>query len=275
MRAARIRFAAILLAVLTGSCGGSAWPEPGHGPSAIELTATQRHLADELVSLFEHGEPEPRYGAVESLGDGRGLTCGTIGFTTSSDEVREIVESYDAAVPGSRLARHLPRLRELADAGSDDTGGLPGFAEDWAAAAGDPAFRAEQDRLTDQLAYGPALQDAHRLGLRTPLGVAVLFDSAVQHGTGDDPDGLPALIDRATQRAGGTPAGGVAEPAWLVAFLDVRADTLRNPHDRDTRDAWSESVDRVAALRDLVNRADYGLAAPLTVTLDGDEHELR
>ncbi|WP_433046173.1 chitosanase [Dactylosporangium sp. CS-033363] len=275
MRAARIRIAAMLLAVLTGACGTSAWPEPGHGPSTIALSERQRYVADELVSLFEHGGPEPQYGAVEELADGRGLTCGTIGFTTSSTEVREIVEVYDAAAPGSRLARHLPRLRELADAGSDDTGGLPGFAEDWRAAAGDPAFRAEQDRLTDRLAFDPALEHAHRLGLRTPLGVAVLFDSAVQHGTADDPDGLPALIARATQRAGGTPAAGVAEPAWLVAFLDVRADTLRNPHDRDTRDAWSESVDRVSALRDLVNRAAYDLAAPLAVTLDGDEYDLR
>ncbi|WP_426513891.1 chitosanase [Dactylosporangium sp. McL0621] len=275
MRPARMWIAAILLAFLTGACGGPAWPEAGHGPSAIELTATQRHLADELVSLFEHGDPDPHYAAVEALGDGRGYTCGTIGFTTSSTEVRTIVEAYDAEAPGSRLARHLPRLRELADAGSADTAGLPGFAEDWAAAATDPKFRAEQDRLTDRLAFGPALADAHRLGLRTPLGVAVLYDSAVQHGTDDDPDGLPALITRATQRAGGTPATGVDEQDWLGEFLDVRAETLRNPHDKDSREAWAESVDRVDALRDLVDNDRYGLEPPVKFTLDGDDQELR
>jgi chitosanase len=113
--------------------------------------------------------------------------------------VRTVVEAYVADVPDSRLGRHLPRLRELAEHGSADASGLSGFPEDWAAAARDSVFRAAQDTLADRLTFTPALDAARRLGIRTPLGVAVLYDTAVQHGVADDPDGLPALIRRATR----------------------------------------------------------------------------
>jgi chitosanase len=275
MRRAGIGLVAALLAVLPAACGGEPWPAAGHGPSTIELTADQRHIADELVSAFEHGDPAPHYEAVETLGDGRGYTCGTLGFTTSSTEVRTLVEAYTAEVPDSPLARYLPRLRELADGGDAATGGLDGFAGDWKAAAADPRFRAQQDALADRLDFSPALREARRLGLRTPLGVAVLYDTAVQHGTGDDPDGLPALIARATRRAGGDPAGGVEEQEWLGAFLDEREDTLRHPADRDTAAVWAESADRVDALRELVDDDRFRLDPPVPITVYGDDYELR
>ena len=177
--------------------------------------------------------------------------------------------------PGSRLARHLPRLRELAERGSGDTSGLSGFPEDWAAAAADPAFRAEQDALADRLAFTPALEIAHRLGIRTPLGVAVLYDSAVQHGTADDADGLPALTDRATRQAGGDPASGGhrADVAGGVPRRPLQ--TLRHPHDKDTREAWAASAGRADALRDLVEDNQHQLEPPLRISVFGDEHELR
>jgi chitosanase len=266
-----------VIVLLTGACSGrgNGWPAPAIGPSTVKLTTDQRRVADELVNVFEYSSPSPRYGSCTDLGDGRGFTCGKVGFTTSSTEVRDIVGAYVEQVPGSPLARHLPRLRELADSGSGSTSGLPGFAADWAKAATDPAFRAEQDTFADRLNYAPALAAAHTIGLRTPLGVAILYDTAVQHGTSDDPDGLPALLAGTRERTGGNPADGVAEKAWLLAFLDVRADDLRNPHDAESRDAWSASVDRVDALRGLVDDDRPDLTPPVTITVDGDDYQLR
>jgi chitosanase len=279
MRRLSLGCVALLLAACAAAggaaCGSQPWPVGAKGPSTIALTAQQRNLADQLVNVFEYGGPAPRYTAVEALGDGRGYTCGKIGFTTSSREVLTAVEAYVAKVPDSRLGRHLPRLRELAERGSGDTAGLSGFPEDWAAAAQDPAFRAEQDALADRLTFNPALESARRLGIRTPLGVAVLYDTAVQHGTAEDPDGLPALIERATRETKGEPATGVAEQTWLEAFLDARAETLRHAHNPDTRAVWAESVDRADALRDLVNTDRHQLEPPLKITVFGDEHELR
>ena len=232
-------------------------------------------MAAQLVNVFEYSRPDARYDACADLHDGRGLTCGTVGFTTSSTEVRDVVTTYVQEAPDSPLAKYLPRLRELADRGSDSTDGLSGFTGDWAQAADDPAFRAAQDGLTDRLTYEPAVATARTLGLRTPLGVAILFDTAVQHGTSDDPDGLPALVARTDDNMDGRPADGVAEKAWLLEFLDVRADDLRHPHDPGTRDVWAASVDRVDALRDLVHDGQHQLSPPIDVTVDGDDYTLR
>ncbi|GAB3796268.1 chitosanase [Micromonospora zhanjiangensis] len=267
-----------LLLVLVSACArtpADPWPEPVAGPSDVVLPAVQRRIADELVSVFENGTADPRYDYVERLDDGRGYTCGKIGFTTDGPEVRDVVAAWAKRRPGDPLVRYLPRLRELAaDAdGGDD--GMAGFPAAWAAAAGDPQFRRIQDQATDRIAYGPALRLARTLGIRTALGVAVLFDTAVQHGMGADPDGLPALADRATRSARGRPADGTPEQRWLAAFLDVRAETLRHAHDPDTRAVWAESVDRVKALRRLVNDDRHGLTPPVPLTVFGDEYELR
>jgi chitosanase len=166
-------------------------------------------------------------------------------------------------------------LRELAATGSGDTSGLAGFPADWAQAASDQAFQAIQDEIANRLTFEPALAEARRLGVRTALGVAILFDTAVQHGVGDDPDSLSALVRRATQTARGEPASGVPEKAWLMAFLDARADDLRHPHDTDSQRVWAESVDRVAALRRLVTADRHRLEPPVTVTVFGDRYVLR
>lgn len=251
------------------------WPDPTTGASTVVLSAAQRRIADELVSVFENGTSDLRYDYVERLDDGRGYTCGKIGFTTDGPEVRDVVAAWATLRPNDPLGRHLPRLRELAADGSGGTDGLAGFPADWAAAAGDPEFRRIQDEMTDRIAYGPALELAHQLGIRTALGVAILFDTAVQHGMGTDPDGLPALADRATRSARGRPADGTPEQRWLTAFLAVRADTLRHAYDPDTRAVWAESADRVKALRRLVDDDRHGLRPPVPIRVFGDEYELR
>jgi chitosanase len=254
---------------------GSAWPAPSTGPSAVTLTADQRRVAEQLVNVFEYSGSAARYDVVTDLGDGRGYTCGKIGFTTSSTEVRDVVEAYLARAPHSPLRRYLPRLRELAASGRGDTTAMPDFPEEWARAAKDEVFRAVQDTIADRLTLDPALAAARRIGIRTALGVAILLDTAVQHGTSADPDGLPALVTSATRAAHGDPAAGVPERVWLMAFLDVRANDLRDPHNRDSQQVWAESVDRVDALRRLVATDEHRLAPPVRITVSDEEFVLR
>jgi chitosanase len=284
-RRGRTGVVVVCVAALLAGCGGGdgrdraapdePWPAAATGPSDVALTPAQRRVADQILSVFEYATTEPRYDAVEDLGDGRGFTCGTIGFTTSGTEVRDVVAAYASRRPDSPLARHLPRLRELAATGSGDVAGLAGFPQDWARAAADPDFRAAQDALANRIAFDPALAAARRLGIRTPLGVAILYDTAVQHGMGPDPDGLPALVTRATEAARGAPADGVEERRWLSAFLDVRGDTLRRATDPDTRKVWAASVDRVEALRRLVAGNRHQLTPPLEITVFGDRYVVR
>ena len=269
---------AALVAGLAGcapSGGGGDAPDPcagaaADGSGAAGLDAERRLRADRIVSLFENDTIEIQYAYVEALDDGRGYTAGRAGFTTATGDALRVVERYAADVPDAALAAFLPRLTELAAAEDGSLEGLEGYPEAWAEAAGDERFRAAQDEVVDELYFEPALARSCALGLHTPLGVTVLYDTIIQHGEGDDPDGLPALADRAVDRAGGSPATGVGERAWLGTFLDLRRQTLEHASDPETRVAWAESVSRVDILAAILDQGNLSLDGPIPV--DDPEH---
>ena len=122
--------------------------------------------------------------------------------------------------------------------------------------------------MVDETYYWPAVAHAHELGLHTALGIAALYDAIIQHGDGDDPDGLPALLTRTANQVGGTPATGIDERAWLDKFLTMRRADLANAYDPATRAGWAESVGRVDVFRDLAASGNYDLAGPIQVTSD-------
>jgi len=126
------------------------------------------------------------------------------------------VEIYSKKVPQNNLAKFLPELKRLKTEHSADTSHLRGYADEWKKAAHDPAFRAAQDQVSDHEYYEPSAKYADEVGLKTALARAVLYDSIIQHGDGDDPDGLPALLKRTEKAAGGTPKKGIDEKKWLA-----------------------------------------------------------
>ena len=229
-----------------------------------DLTPAQRARAEELTSLFENDTIEIQYAYAEDLDDGRGITCGRARFTTATGDALVVIELYTARVPDNVLSRYLPALRTLARDEDDDTSALGGFIAAWSTAAMDPVFRAVQDEVVDELYYRPAKQHADALGLQAALSRAVLYDTIIQHGDGDDPDGLPALLDRTTL----TP---LDEHAWLGQFLEVRRDDLAHAFDPETREAWAESVGRVDVFRQIYDADNTELHGPIVIhTADYD-----
>ncbi|MEC0251175.1 chitosanase, partial [Bacillus halotolerans] len=215
--------------------------------------------------IFENGTTEIQYGYVEPLGDGRGYTCGRAGFTTATGDALEVVEVYTKAVPNNKLKKYLPELRRLAEEESDDISNLKGFASAWRSLGNDKDFRAAQDKVNDRLYYQPAMKRSENAGLKTALAKAVMYDTVIQHGDGDDPDSFYALIKRTNKKAGGSPKDGIDEKKWLNKFLDVRYDDLMNPADPDTRDEWRESVARVDVLRSVAKSNNYNLNGPINI----------
>jgi chitosanase len=232
--------------------------------SAAGLDAGQRRRADNLVSLFENSTPAIQYCYIDAGGDGRGYTAGRAGFTSATGDLLEVAERYTRAVGDNPLAPLLPRLRKLASAESGSLAGLESLPDAWREACLDPRQRAVQDDVVDAFYYRPAMARGGAVGLRRPLSLAALYDAEIQHGGGPDPDGAPALVRRATRRAGGTPRrGSVSEPAWLAAFLAVRRADLLHAHDHATRTEWRASVGRVDAFRYLMRTRQWQLAAPV------------
>lgn len=230
-----------------------------------EPSADQKRRAEQITSVFENDTIALQYAYIEALNDGRGYTAGRAGFTTGTGDLLEVVERYSQARTGSELARYLPRLRELAAERSGAITGLAGLPAAWTSAADDVEFRMVQDQVVDQDYYNPALIAWHSAGLRSALALACFYDAIIQHGGGDDHDGLPAMIERTTKNMGGVPATGIAEGPWLAAFLDVRQATLAHAADPATRAAWADSQDRVEAERALLMLGNFDLHGPIEI----------
>ncbi|WCB91680.1 Chitosanase [Baekduia alba] len=241
-------------------------------PAANVLTPAQRHVADELVSIFENSSPTIRYDYIEDLHDGCGLTAGRAGFCSATGDMLETVEAYAQRRPDNGLVAYLPVLRRRAASGSASTDGLGRrFVAAWRAASRDMAFRAAQDDVVDELYFEPAAERAAAIGLRTPLAVAIFYDTAIEHGTAQDADGLPALVARTRRRARGLPAAPhITERRWLMTFLAVRRADLLAPHNRARRVDWPDSVGRVDALAHLLRAGHADLEPPLAVDPWGD-----
>ena len=237
-------------------------------PAAVAhgaLTHAQRVRVDKLISQFENSTSKIQYCYVEALDDGRGYTVGRAGFTSATGDLLEVAERYTDVAPDNPLADLLPRLRELARDGDGSIEGLEALPDAWRDACRDPRQRRIQDGVVDREYYRPAVRHAKKLELRLPLSLAAIYDAAIQHGDGPDPDGVPAMLKRAAKRAGGSPRSGVPEKRFLLAFLKVRRATLAHAHDPSTREAWAETVPRVGAWLYLYRTHQWRLSSPIKV----------
>jgi chitosanase len=173
---------------------------------ADPLSNSQKTRAEQLTNLFENGSFDFAYDYLEYLGDGRGITAGRAGFTTATGDLLKLVKDYTAQKPDNELAKFIPRLWEIFQDKSDTQEGLEGFSQAWKTASQDPDFRRVQDEVVDELYYQPSVTYSNQLGLRTVLARAAIYDTIIQHGAGEDPDGLPAILERTQKATGGTPA---------------------------------------------------------------------
>jgi chitosanase len=230
------------------------------------LSPQQRLRAEQLISLFENSTIEFQYSYAEVLGDGRGVTVGRAGFTTGTGDAYVVVQQYSNKLPNNPLAKYLPELKRLLTAENpNEISGLRGFIQAWESAAKDPLFRSTQDRIMEQMYYIPSIGHANRQGLNFALSRAVLYDTIIQHGDGNDPDSLAAILTETQQRVGGTPKTGINEREWLRTFLAVRRAHLSNAHDPTTRTAWAESVTRVDVWSSIASSENYNLVGPIPI----------
>ncbi len=248
------------------------------------LTPLQKQRAEQLTSLSENSSIELKYGFAEivtqgGIPDGRGITAGRAGFTSGTGDMYLVVKEYTTQVPNNTLAIFLPRLEQLNTQfiannynPIGDTTGLDGLIPAWQALGNNPTFRAVQDTISDQLYYQPAMIAATPLGLSLPLSLAVLYDTIIQHGGGEDLDGLKALIQRTNQAfAGKTPATGIDEKVWLNKFLEVRRQDLTNPYNTSTQAVWAVSVGRVDVFKALADSGNYDLSLPIELNAANNE----
>jgi len=232
---------------------------------SIIFTLNQRKTADQIISIFENNTPIIQYDYAENLFDGRGITAGRAGFTSATADMLEVIKRYTIIVPNNSLSTYLSRLEELAENEDDSIVGLEGLEASWKESANDEVFRDVQDEILDEWYFNPAVIQAQLLGVKLPLTLLNLYDAIIQHGEGDDLDGLPSIINQTTLNVGGTIKDGIDEKIWLKEFMSVRRAILENPNNQETQIEWSESVKRVDTLIELYNKNKFYLELPMVV----------
>ncbi len=240
----------------------------------LELSVEQRLVIDQLESVLLHDTPVIQYDRVTPAHDGRGLIAGRGDFSTAEGETLALVEEYGARESESPLVRdYLPILKELARQGNPDVTRLAGFPAAWQVANLDPLLRHLQDDRVSKLQFQPALAIARELGVSRPLGLAILYDTLIQHGNRNNLDSLASLIERTNTTAGGAPRD-IDEQYWLATFLDRREETLLRPAQPTKATIWPYTAGRVQALRDLLADGNMDLTAPLVVNPYGVAHTI-
>jgi chitosanase len=240
----------------TGS-GGTSGQEQPVAATSLTTDPARKLRAAQITSSYENSTTELQYGFADNIGDGRGITAGRAGFTSGTHDLLLFVQRYTEVRPDNPLAPYLPALEAVN--GSDSEEGLEGFVDVWEQTADDPLQREVQDDLVDELYFTPAMAMARDLGVGTPLGQAIVWDTMIQHGAGGE-NGTMAIIEETTDSVG-TARGNETE--WLQTFLDVRLRHLLRMYD-DTATNRASSTSRVQGWRSLIDQGEFGLDLPIT-----------
>ncbi|RJF95743.1 chitosanase [Noviherbaspirillum saxi] len=216
------------------------------------LTATQGKAAQAIVNIFETSRVLGDYGQVTVIsGDSGHLTYGRTQTTLGSGNLTTLIKQYcvnPGARFGAKLASYIPRL-DRKDFSLDADQILHNILR---ASADDPVMRETQDAFFDQVYWKPALRAASGLGIRTPLGVAVVYDSII-HGSWE------RMRDRTNGNSGAI--GTIGEQKWIAGYVATRKQWMET----HTRPDIRATVYRMDAFQRLIDQGFWGLDLPLVV----------
>jgi len=221
-------------------------------PLNVPLTDSQARTAKAIVNLFETGHVLGDYGQVTVLKDDPGrLTYGRSQTTLASGKLAELLQQY-AGNPGARFGAAIHDWLPAIDAQGADLDTNSRLHNLLRACADDPVMRETQDRFFDDGFWQPAVRAAVKLGIRSALGTAVVYDSTV-HGSW-------ARIRGETDQAAG-PLDQIGEQAWIGAYVATRRRWLATHSIAILRN----TVYRMDAFQRLIDLNQWGLALPLVV----------
>lgn len=237
-------------------------------------TPRTKALCDTCLSIIETGSPERLYGVWVYLKDGAGLTAGAHQGTDRSNSVDRMVrigvakwEAAHGPVPQDddhlvwRAKFWALPIFEANATVKLDPDNLPGWAVElgkwWESCSVLQEFRDAQDQVFHEDYWLPAVAVADEVGLTSPLGMLVAYDSMVQSGL-NGPLSMRKLRRQFSERS---PKNGGNEAAWLSAYVRTRRAILSHHPKKAVR----TSAYRTEALLDLCNEGNIGLTTPFVM----------
>lgn len=213
-----------------------------------EITPLQKETIKAIVNIFETGKPLGDYSQVTLLKNDPGhLTYGRSQTTLASGNLYLLIKSYcdkadDPTVKQKPLYadEFKPYLEKLAkkDLSLDNDQPLKALLKK---AGSEKLMQKTQDEFFDRAYYDKAHKRAKSLGITTPLGLAVVYDSYV-HGS------FQYIYDRANAKLGQTPQEA-GENKWIKAYVDERYNWLQNHSNSLLR----KTVYRMTSFKELIN----------------------
>lgn len=219
----------------------------------MNLTPLQKATIQAIVNIFETGSVRGDYSNITRIpGDTGGLTYGRSQTTRASGNLHKLVDAY-VKNPHAKFASDLrPFLHalETCDPDLDRNEELVRVLR--LAGRTDPAMRSVQDAFFDKVYFAPALAAADARGIRSALGMAVVYDGHV-HGSWE------RMADRTDAKFG--TVAEVGDRAWIRHYVPTRRAWLAG-HPNAVLHA---TVYRMDAFANLIAYDNWLLALPLSV----------
>ncbi|MDB9313801.1 peptidoglycan-binding protein [Spirulina sp. CS-785/01] len=216
------------------------------------VSELEKKAAQGIVNLFETGKVQGEYGQVTYIpSDPGGLTYGRSQTTLYSGNLFLLIKAYVAA-PGAAYGAELrPYLADLErrSSGLNQDHRLRQLLED---AGQDPVMWEVQDAFFDRVYWQPTLRSGEYIGVKTPLGMAVVYDGRI-HGSWH-------LIRDRTNRSYG-PLSSLGEHTWITRYVDTRRNWLAHHSIRLLR----KTVYRMDAFKALIADNKWHLTPPFFV----------
>src|ERR1044072_3822634 len=146
------------------------------------MTDLQKRTAQAIVNVFETGSVRGDYANVTVVaGDAGHLTYGRSQTTLASGNLFLLIDDYCRAAGATHAEALKPYLAKMKakDLSLDHDSALRSTLR---SAGKDPVMMAIQDAFFDRVYWSPAVLLAQAIGLTTPLGLAIVYDSTVHGG---------------------------------------------------------------------------------------------
>ena len=227
----------------------------------MSVNDSQKHSIDCVLSIFETGRiPSTQsYQACSILADGAGISYGKHQSTDRGGSLDKIVDLYiqRGGKHSAELKQFVPKLA-LNESAKVDPKAVPSWAKYLIGvlkvAGADPVMQECQDEIFDSNYWAPAVGHASTLGLTTPLGHLVIYDTCIHSG----PGGVAVIRARFAELP---PSKGGDEKAWIRAYVNARRGWLlsnKNP-------LVQKTVYRMDSFNELIKAGNWLLDTPMTV----------
>lgn len=213
----------------------------------MKLTAGQKRIIEQVVNVFETGEPDGNYSSIAIFHDGphdiRQITYGR-SQTTEYGNLREVVRRYVAAdgIYSEDLAPYAEKVGSIPL--TDDT-----KFKDLLRKAGreDAVMRNTQDTFFDERYFKPAIKWATDHSFELPLSALVIYDSYIHSGR------ILWVIRQMFPES--PPSLGGDEKKWTTQYVNARHRWLS----KHPREIVRKTVYRTQCFKNEIRRDNWRL----------------